>query len=112
MTRRRLFVPLELQAAYTWGGGIAANEANQRHAVAACHAADSAKTRMKLAAIGFARAAGVEPHLENWPDLERALPFGSLAPSCFGSTVPTRCRTRPTGSPPKRPHSGPSLTTT
>ena len=30
-----------------------------------------------------ARAAGVEPHLDNWPDLHRALLFGPLAPSCF-----------------------------
>jgi hypothetical protein len=34
-------------------------------------------------ALIFARAAGVEPHLENWPDLRRALLFGPLAPSCF-----------------------------
>ena len=41
------------------------------------------KTRMNLVALTFARAAGVEPHLENWPDLRRALLFGPLAPSCF-----------------------------
>ncbi|WP_210419578.1 NAD(P)-binding protein [Mycolicibacterium sp. ELW1] len=41
------------------------------------------KTRMNLAAITFARAAGVEPRLERWPDLRRALLFGPLAPSCF-----------------------------
>ncbi len=41
------------------------------------------KTRMNLAALAFARAAGVEPHLENWPHLRRALLFGPLAPSCF-----------------------------
>jgi hypothetical protein len=38
---------------------------------------------MNLAALTFARAAGVEPRLENWPDLKRALLFGPLAPSCF-----------------------------
>ena len=43
----------------------------------------SQKTRMNLAALTFARAAGVEPHLENWPHLRRALLFGPLAPSCF-----------------------------
>jgi hypothetical protein len=43
----------------------------------------SQKTRMNLVALIFARAAGVEPHLENWPDLRRALLFGPLAPSCF-----------------------------
>jgi hypothetical protein len=38
---------------------------------------------MNLAAIAFARAAGVEPLLDNWPHLRRALLFGPLAPSCF-----------------------------
>jgi hypothetical protein len=41
------------------------------------------KTRMNLAALGFARAAGCEPDLAAWPDLRRALLFGPLAPSCF-----------------------------
>lgn len=72
------FVPLELQArwiAYTWGGVVApADRAVGR---------PTSKTRMNLAALTFARAAGVEPHLDNWPDLRRALLFGPLAPSCF-----------------------------
>ena len=38
---------------------------------------------MNLVALAFARAAGVEPRLENWPQLRRALLFGPLAPSCF-----------------------------
>ena len=38
---------------------------------------------MDLAALTFARAAGVEPNLDNWPQLRRALLFGPLAPSCF-----------------------------
>ena len=38
---------------------------------------------MNLAAVTFARAAGVEPHLDNWPQLRRALLFGPLVPSCF-----------------------------
>jgi hypothetical protein len=41
------------------------------------------KTRMNLVALTFARAAGVEPRLENWPHLRHALLFGPLAPSCF-----------------------------
>lgn len=83
------FVPLELAArwiAYTWGGTAAPpQESAQREAIAAYRAGRgrSQKTRMNLAAIAFARAAGVEPHLENWPDLRRALLFGPLAPSCF-----------------------------
>jgi hypothetical protein len=38
---------------------------------------------MNLVALTFARAAGVEPHLDNWPHMRRALLFGPLAPSCF-----------------------------
>jgi hypothetical protein len=83
------FVPLELQArwiAYAWGGASPApTEAEQRQAVDACRARRGLpqKTRMNLAAITFARAAGVEPHPEDWPELDRALLFGPLAPSCF-----------------------------
>jgi dimethylaniline monooxygenase (N-oxide forming) len=84
-----LFVPLELQArwlAYTWGGVIPpVDDAEQRHAIAAYRARRGLpqKTRMNLAAVTFARAAGVEPRPDNWPDLRRALLFGPLAPSCF-----------------------------
>lgn len=83
------FVPLELQArwiAYTWGGAIPAiAEGDQRSAIDAYRAnrGTSQKTRMDLAALTFARAAGVEPSLDNWPRLRRALLFGPLAPSCF-----------------------------
>ncbi|MEU0494676.1 NAD(P)-binding domain-containing protein [Mycobacterium sp. NPDC006124] len=83
------FVPLELQArwiAYTWAGTIPAPaEADQRRAVRLCRARRGLpqKTRMNLAAVGFARAAGVEPRLEDWPELRRALLFGPLAPSQF-----------------------------
>lgn len=83
------FVPLELQArwiAYTWGGAIpATNESDQRSAIDAYRSRRgmSQKTRMNLAALAFSRAAGVEPRLENWPNLRRALLFGPLSPSCF-----------------------------
>jgi hypothetical protein len=83
------FVPLELQArwiAYTWGGAVSpTSEASQRSAIDAyrLRRGMSQKTRMNLAALAFARAAGVEPRLENWPHLRRALLFGPLAPSCF-----------------------------
>lgn len=83
------FVPLELQArwvAYVWGGAIPApSETDQRRAVDVHRSRRGTpqKTRMNLAALTFARAAGVEPHLDNWPDLRRALLFGPLAPSCF-----------------------------
>jgi dimethylaniline monooxygenase (N-oxide forming) len=83
------FVPLELQArwiAYAWGGVVAtASEADQRSSIAAYRSKRgmSQKTRMNLAALTFARAAGVEPHLDAWPELRRALLFGPLAPSSF-----------------------------
>lgn len=83
------FVPLELQArwiAYTWGGVIPARDPLvQRDAVAAYRRRRGLpqKTRMNLAAVAFARAAGVEPQLARWPQLHRALLFGPLAPSCF-----------------------------
>ncbi|MBY0286577.1 MAG: NAD(P)-binding domain-containing protein [Mycobacteriaceae bacterium] len=82
-------VPLELQArwiAYTWGGAVPLpDEGAQRAAIAGYRAGRglSQKTRMNLVAVAFARAAGVEPQLENWPNLRRALLFGPLAPSCF-----------------------------
>jgi dimethylaniline monooxygenase (N-oxide forming) len=83
------FVPLELQArwiAYTWGGTIpATSETTQRCSIAAYRARRGMpqKTRMNLAALTFAGAAGVEPSVQNWPQLRRALLFGPLAPSCF-----------------------------
>ncbi|WP_264072794.1 flavin-containing monooxygenase [Mycobacterium palustre] len=83
------FVPLELQArwiAYTWGGAIPApTEAEQRRAIASYRARRGApqKSRLNLVALAFARAAGVEPTLDSWPHLRRALLFGPLTPSCF-----------------------------
>jgi cation diffusion facilitator CzcD-associated flavoprotein CzcO len=83
------FVPLELQArwiAYTWGGAIPApSETEQRMSIDAYRSKRgmSQKTRMNLVALTFARAAGVEPRLDHWPHLRRALLFGPLAPSCF-----------------------------
>jgi dimethylaniline monooxygenase (N-oxide forming) len=83
------FVPLELQArwiAYTWGGTIPPlSEIEQRRSINAYRSQRGAsqKTRMNLVALTFARAAGVEPQLDNWPHLRRALLFGPLAPSCF-----------------------------
>jgi hypothetical protein len=83
------FVPLELQArwiAYTWGGTIPPpSETDQRLSISAYRSKRgmSQKTRMNLVALTFARAAGVEPHLDRWPLLRRALLFGPLAPSCF-----------------------------
>ncbi len=38
---------------------------------------------MHVAALVFARNAGVEPDLTIWPELERALLFGPLSPISF-----------------------------
>jgi hypothetical protein len=83
------FVPLELQArwiAYAWGGTIPPlSEDDQRRSIDAYRSrrGTSQKTQMNLAAMTFARAAGVEPHLDDWPQIRRALLFGPLTPSCF-----------------------------
>lgn len=83
------FVPLELQArwiAYEWGGAVPpTDDTARRRAIQAYRSRRGLpqKTRMNLAALTFARAAGVEPDLERWPDLRRALLFGPLAPSSF-----------------------------
>lgn len=80
------FVPMELQArwiAYTWGGTIAASDPNPGLQACRQRRGLSQKTRMNLAALAFARAAGVEPDPARWPQLRRALLFGPLAPSCF-----------------------------
>ncbi|MBP1820288.1 NAD(P)-binding domain-containing protein [Mycobacterium sp. OAE908] len=83
------FVPLELQArwiAYTWANTIAAPSADrQRTAIDAYRSRRGMpqKTRMNLVALAFARAAGVDPSPDRWPQLRRALLFGPLAPSCF-----------------------------
>jgi cation diffusion facilitator CzcD-associated flavoprotein CzcO len=83
------FPPLELQArwlAYAWSGAIAAPTPEEMHlGLDACRArgGQPQKTKMNLIALSFARAAGVEPDPQRWPDLRRALLFGPLAPVSF-----------------------------
>lgn len=96
------FVPLELQArwiAYSWRGVVPmASEVDQRSSIAAYRSRRgmSQKTRMNLAALTFARAAGVEPQLDDWPGLRRALLFGPLAPSSFRLEGPDALADAPT----------------
>jgi hypothetical protein len=83
-----MFPPIELQArwiAYVWGGAIAAPTPEAMHlGVARCRAGGAPqKTKMNLMALLFARAAGVEPDPQRWPQLKRALLFGPLAPVSF-----------------------------
>ncbi len=83
------FVPLELQArwiAYTWGGVIPTPDRSEQTAAIEAYRARRGlpqKSRMNLVAQAFARAAGCEPSIDNWPGLRRALLFGPLAPSCY-----------------------------
>jgi cation diffusion facilitator CzcD-associated flavoprotein CzcO len=83
------FPPIELQArwiAYTWSGAVPApSEEEMMAGVAACRARRGApqKGRMNVVSVQFARAAGVEPSIERWPQLARALLFGPLSPASF-----------------------------
>ena len=99
------FVPLELQArwiAYTWGGAIPEpTEAELRSAIDAYRARRgmSQKTRMNLAALTFARAAGVEPHLDELAaPAPRPAVRSARAELLPAARAPMRCPTRRPGS--------------
>ena len=80
---------LELQArwiAYTWSGARPAPDVEtMEHGLAAYRARRGGPQEMPMhaAAIQFAREAGVEPVLSDWPELTRALLFGPLSPASF-----------------------------
>ncbi|MFC3225699.1 flavin-containing monooxygenase [Marinibaculum pumilum] len=80
---------LELQArwiAYAFAGlRPAPTEAGLRDGVARARAARSGPPVLPMhdMALLFARRAGVEPELDRWPALERALLFGPLSPASF-----------------------------
>lgn len=84
-----MFPPVELQArwlAYVWSGAIASPTLEEMQlGIAECRArrGQPQKTKMNLMALLFARAAGVEPEPKRWPELQRALLFGPLAPVSF-----------------------------
>ena len=84
-----MFPPLELQArwlAYVWSGAIASPTAEEMQLGLAewrARRGEPQKTKMNLIALLFARAAGVEPEPGRWPELQRALLFGPLAPVSF-----------------------------
>jgi thioredoxin reductase len=82
------FPPIELQArwiAYTWSGAVPApSDEEMTASIAACRARRGLqKGRMNVVSLQFARAAGVEPSLERWPDLAIPLLFGPLSPVSF-----------------------------
>jgi dimethylaniline monooxygenase (N-oxide forming) len=79
--------PIELQArwiAYAWSGARQLpSPEDMRHSMSA--AADQVVTRhhMPSLTVDFARQAGVEPDIAQWPELEEALLFGPLLPASF-----------------------------
>jgi hypothetical protein len=83
------FPVLELQArwiAYTLSGTQPAPPKEQLQAGVAAYRSRRGGPQglpMHVAAILFARAAGVEPQLERWPELARALMFGPLSAASF-----------------------------
>ena len=80
---------LELQArwiAYTMSGAIAAPSKEELEAGVAAYRARRGAPQIVFTdtmATLFARAAGVEPEVEHWPELARALMFGPLTPMSF-----------------------------
>lgn len=83
------FTPLELQArwiAYSWSGRCPAPTREAMRAGIAAYRARRGHPqfqRMHLMCHRFAGHAGVEPHLDRWPGLERALLFGVQSPASF-----------------------------
>ena len=80
---------LELQArwiAYTMSGAVAAPSKEELEEGVAAYRARRGAPQIASAdtmATLFARAAGVEPELERWPELARPLMFGPLTPMSF-----------------------------
>ena len=80
---------MELQArwiAYTLAGHVhMPSRAQMERGFEACRAMRDRDQQPVLheVAVRLARHAGVEPDLERWPDLERALLFGPLSPVSF-----------------------------
>jgi len=88
------FPTMELQArwiAYTWGGVRPAPSRQIMEAgIARSQAARNAPLPplMHSVAVQLAKEIGVEPALEDWPELSRALLFGPLSPASFRLTGP------------------------
>ncbi|MBV9999714.1 MAG: NAD(P)-binding domain-containing protein [Verrucomicrobia bacterium] len=90
------FPPLELQArwiAYAWSGLRPLPPPSQMEAALAAQPpkrGGSQPQAMHLIALRFAREAGVEPELSQWPLLARALLFGPLSAASFRLAGPDR----------------------
>lgn len=82
---------LELQArwvAYTWAGLCPQAEAASMAREMAADLPTGLPVSMHQRCIAFARDAGVEPDLGQWPNLQRALLFGPLSPVSFRLSGP------------------------
>jgi thioredoxin reductase len=81
------FPPIELQArwiSYAWAGARplpSPTEMRRRTTKVAGQVTD--KHHMPSLTVDFAREAGVEPAIDQWPELEDALLFGPLVPASF-----------------------------
>jgi dimethylaniline monooxygenase (N-oxide forming) len=95
------FPVVELQGrwiSYAWSGTRPAPSREEMQAgVASCRAERGAAgdLPMHVAALLFATEAGVEPQVERWPELTRALMFGPLSPVSFRLSGPDSLRDAP-----------------
>jgi thioredoxin reductase len=81
-----LFPPLEMQArwiAYTWAELCPQPDVRQMSHEIATEIPSEQTVSMHKQCISFARAAGVEPDLAQWPELRRTLLFGPLSGISF-----------------------------
>lgn len=86
-----LFPPLELQArwiAYSWAGPCSRPDIETMTEEIAAEIPNEAPLMMHRQCILFARAAGVEPDLTKYPELQRALLFGPLSAVSFRLSGP------------------------
>ena len=86
-----LFPPLELQArwiVYAWAGLCASPAPDAMAEEVAAEIPNEAPVSMHQTCIQFARGAGVEPDLDQWPELRRALLFGPLCSMSFRLSGP------------------------
>jgi dimethylaniline monooxygenase (N-oxide forming) len=90
------FPPLELQArwiTYVWSGIREFPSPDEMKAGIKDYRSKRAESQlqsMHLMTLLFARAAGVEPNLEDWPDLARLLLFGPLSAVSFRLNGPDK----------------------
>lgn len=81
------FLPIELQArwiAYAWSGARPLpSPTDMRRSMATTAVQNCDKYHMASLTVDFAREAGVEPDIHQWPELEGALLHGPLLPASF-----------------------------